>query len=150
MDMVSVSLILPRSLFSSLSLFHTHTSFPEAQMFFAFQPTATQSTPIPDYPILNEPDQSIKLSPTKSHRASNGHANFTDRVQTSQLTLNRYGTVMFPLYHNLNNTVETKGFAGMFPINPLKTEHSKAVVYNAEKGCTSGYRERRKNNAKCK
>lgn len=74
MDMVSVSLILPRSLFSSLSLFHTHTSFPEAQMFFAFQPTAAQSSPIPDYPILNEPDQ----SQTKSNRVSNVHANFTD------------------------------------------------------------------------
>lgn len=46
-------------------------------MFFAFQPTAAQSSPIPDYPILNEPDQSTNCH-TQSLRASNVHANFTD------------------------------------------------------------------------
>lgn len=68
-------------------------------MFFAFQPTATQSTPIPDYPILNEPDHSTKLSQTKSNMQVMCMLTSLT-VQISQATLNRHEAVMFPLYHN--------------------------------------------------
>lgn len=57
-------------------------------------------------------------------------------VQMSEVTLNTHEAVIFSLYHNGTSQqyYETKLFAWILLIGPLKNENSNTVAYDAEKG----------------